>query len=206
MKKLIILIIIFFSAIGFFLVSVDSIYAQSNSEYGLKSVASAKSMNVGTPSEVIGKVIGGALAFVSVIFFLLTIYGGIIWMTARGNEQQTDKATKTIVSAVIGLVIVLGSYVIVGLIFRSIGASVQCVNRLDGLTVVACSDTEPCDFGTSLVSCSPTANVCISNDDSLCTSQCGDRFECSNPSDCVSGTALVGYCTGGTDNVCCIPK
>ena len=34
----------------------------------------------------IGKIVGILLSFVGVLFFLLMIYGGIIWMTARGNE------------------------------------------------------------------------------------------------------------------------
>ncbi|MDP2684451.1 MAG: hypothetical protein Q8P20_05340 [bacterium] len=125
MKKITIISIIFFSALGFFFVFVNDVFADtapSASKYGLDNVAPTDIKNVNAePSEVIGKVIGGVLAFVSVIFFLLTIYGGIIWMTARGNEQQTDKALKTILGAAIGLVIVLGSYVIVGFLFKTVG-------------------------------------------------------------------------------------
>jgi len=43
---------------------------------------------------------------------MLVIYGGFLWMTARGNEQQVTKAKDLIISAVIGLVIVLAAYAI----------------------------------------------------------------------------------------------
>jgi len=65
-----------------------------------------------TPAGIIGKIVGAALAFVGVLFFLLMIYGGILWMTARGNEQQVGKAKELIISAVIGLIIVLSAYAI----------------------------------------------------------------------------------------------
>ncbi len=60
----------------------------------------------------IGKVVGGMLAFVGILFFILIIYGGFIWMTARGNEQEVTKAKDLIMAAVIGLVIVLAAYAI----------------------------------------------------------------------------------------------
>jgi len=63
-------------------------------------------------STVIGQVVGAALAFIGIVFFILIIYGGFTWMTARGNEQQVTKAKDLIVSAAIGLVIVLAAYAI----------------------------------------------------------------------------------------------
>lgn len=65
-----------------------------------------------TPSTIIGKVVGSALAFIGILFLILMIYGGIIWMMARGNEQEVAKAKDLIVSAVIGLIIVLSAYAI----------------------------------------------------------------------------------------------
>jgi len=60
----------------------------------------------------IGTVVGAGLAFIGVLFFILIIYGGLLWMTARGNETQVEKAKNLIQSAVIGLVIVLAAYAI----------------------------------------------------------------------------------------------
>ena len=71
--------------------------------------------NSGIPVSIpttIGKIIGSVLAFVGVLFLILMIYGGLTWMTARGNEQEIEKAKETITNAVIGLIIVLAAYAI----------------------------------------------------------------------------------------------
>ena len=64
------------------------------------------------PEQAIGKVIQAALSVVGVIFLILMIYGGYLWMTARGNEPQVEKAKNLITAAIIGLVIVLAAYAI----------------------------------------------------------------------------------------------
>ena len=60
----------------------------------------------------IGIIIGGILAFIGVLFFGLMIYGGFTWMLARGNEQEITKAKDLIISAIIGLIVVLSAYAI----------------------------------------------------------------------------------------------
>ena len=64
------------------------------------------------PEPIIGQVIKVFLSFLGVIFFLLVIYGGFLWMTAGGNTDQVAKARKIIINATIGLAIVLFAYAI----------------------------------------------------------------------------------------------
>lgn len=66
--------------------------------------------------EIIGTIIGAALSFIGILFFVLIIYGGITWMTAAGNENQISKAKSLIISAIIGLIIVLAAYAITSFI------------------------------------------------------------------------------------------
>ncbi len=61
---------------------------------------------------ILGSVIGVVLSFVGVLFLILMIYGGLLWMTARGNEQQITKAKDLIIAAIIGIVIVMSAYAI----------------------------------------------------------------------------------------------
>lgn len=58
----------------------------------------------------IGTVVKGILGLTGTIFFLLTVYAGILWMTAQGSEEQVQKATDIIKTCTIGLVITLSAY------------------------------------------------------------------------------------------------
>lgn len=125
--------------------------------YGLSETAgAAKLSTTGTVSGIAGNVIGTILTFVGVLFLVLMIYGGIIWMLARGNEQQSKKALDTIIAAVIGLVIVLGSYALTQFVFTSFEGVTgeSCVN-IGGPT---CSGI-PCSDFTDSNSCT-TADPC----------------------------------------------
>jgi hypothetical protein len=64
----------------------------------------------------IGQVVGAVLAFVGVIFFCLILWAGFGWMLAKGNEQEITKAKDTIISSVLGLLVILGAYAITSLI------------------------------------------------------------------------------------------
>ncbi len=75
--------------------------------------------DTGTDIEfVIGNIIEIILSFLGVIFLILTIYGGFLWMTASGNDEQIGKAKKLIKNSVIGIVIVFGAYVITSFIIN----------------------------------------------------------------------------------------
>jgi hypothetical protein len=58
----------------------------------------------------VGGLVGLILSFVGVIFLVLTVYAGIMWMTAQGNSAKVEKAKDLLINAVIGLVIVSAAY------------------------------------------------------------------------------------------------
>lgn len=61
-------------------------------------------------SQSVGQVIKIVLGFVGVIFLVLTVYAGILWMTASGNEEKVTTATNILKASVVGLVIVVSAY------------------------------------------------------------------------------------------------
>ncbi len=67
-------------------------------------------------SSIIGLGIQTALAFVGLIFMILMIYAGYLWMTARGEEEPIKKAQKIITACVIGLVLVVSAFAITRLV------------------------------------------------------------------------------------------
>lgn len=126
-----------------------------------------------------------------------------MWMTARGNEQQTGRALSTMVSAAIGLVIVLASYLIVNFLFQTVGATdtaSACENRIEGIGQACSADTD-CPSGTEC----GASSVCVSTSDGLCADSCGSEFSCLPTADCQSDITLY-YCAGGSDIVCCKGK
>ncbi|MBT4221495.1 MAG: hypothetical protein HOC34_02970, partial [Candidatus Magasanikbacteria bacterium] len=61
---------------------------------------------------IVGGYIRVALSLVGILFLALMVYAGYLWMTARGEDAQIDKAKKIISSSVIGLLVVASAYAI----------------------------------------------------------------------------------------------
>ncbi len=66
----------------------------------------------------IAKVIRFFLGFLGIIFLVLTIYAGFLWMTASGNESKVEESKKILSRSIIGMIIILTAY--------SITAFVMC--------------------------------------------------------------------------------
>ncbi len=64
------------------------------------------------PEKFIGKIIVMIISFVGIIFLVLTVYAGYLWMTAGGNKEQVTKAQELLVNGIIGVIIVLAAYII----------------------------------------------------------------------------------------------
>lgn len=60
----------------------------------------------------IGKIIEAILELVGVLLIILVIYGGYLWFSADGNEEQIGQAKAYVINAIIGLAIVSLAYVI----------------------------------------------------------------------------------------------
>ncbi len=71
----------------------------------------------------VANVIKAVLAITGTIFLVLTIVGGLMWMTASGNEEKITKAKKIIIGAVIGLAITLSAYTITSFVALRVGGS-----------------------------------------------------------------------------------
>lgn len=91
--------------------------AQINGNYGLDAAGGSLPQGTGATfadklAAALGSVIGSFLAFLGVIFLVLMIAGGFMWMMAGGDEKKVLKARNILVAAVVGLIIVLSAYAI----------------------------------------------------------------------------------------------
>lgn len=101
--------------------------ASAQGDFGLRETAEEAGLKprgaepaIGSVAALGGRLAGYLLSFVGVIFFALTMYGGILWMTARGDTEQVKKAQELIRSAVIGLVVVFLSYAVTNFVITNL--------------------------------------------------------------------------------------
>jgi hypothetical protein len=73
----------------------------------------------------IGVAIKTAMGIMGTIALAMTIYGGVLWMTAMGNSSQIDKAINVIFWAALGIFVIFGSYAIVTFIFDATNPILQ---------------------------------------------------------------------------------
>jgi hypothetical protein len=149
-------------------------------------------------TDIVGTVINAVLATVGTIFLVLTIYAGILWMTASGNEEQVEKAKNIIKAAVIGLFVTMSAYAITSFIG----------NRLNGTTSSGGGSGgggggggAAAPSGLSDTECKAQGATCdfVSNVGADCT---GNSGYASSLGACTPDTSA----TAAHDRVCCVPK
>lgn len=88
----------------------------------------AKAAGFGEPQnlvEIIGAVISAFLSLLAIIFIILVIYGGFLWMTSAGNETKVLKAKKTLKQATIGVIIIMSAYAITAFVFNALSSAIE---------------------------------------------------------------------------------
>ncbi len=90
-----------------------------NTVYGQTAVTDS-----GELADKIGGIINVILGFLGIIFLILIIYAGFLWMTAGGNDETVGKARKILINSTIGLVIVIAAFTISSFIFDAIQKNV----------------------------------------------------------------------------------
>lgn len=60
--------------------------------------------------ELIATVIQALLSVLAILFVCLILYGGYVWMMARGNENEVDRGRAIVRHSIIGLIVVVSSY------------------------------------------------------------------------------------------------
>ncbi len=74
------------------------------------SGAYGDSVPTATLASTVGDVLSAVFSIMGVIFLCLTIYAGILWMTAAGDPKKVQKAKDILAQSTIGVVICLLAY------------------------------------------------------------------------------------------------
>lgn len=72
-------------------------------------------------NTVVSKLFSFGITIASIIFVIMFLVGGLQYLGSAGNDEQTGKAKKLMVDAIIGLVLVLAAYAIARFIGIELG-------------------------------------------------------------------------------------
>ena len=71
-------------------------------------------------SKTIAELIKVALQFLGIIFLVLILYAGFLWLTSAGSEDKISKAKKIMAAAIIGSAIILTAYIITSFVLNQL--------------------------------------------------------------------------------------
>ncbi len=72
-------------------------------------------------NTVVANIIQVLLGVVGIIFLIVIIYAGILYLTSNGVEDKVKTAKKMMVQAIIGLILIVGAYAISNFVLTQLG-------------------------------------------------------------------------------------
>lgn len=108
---------IIFTSIGLILIVIAStfvekvLYIVDPSKYTSAGLAPAMNVSRGV-QEVVG-ITNFVVTFTAPLAILVLIAGAVIYATAGGNEEQTNRGKRLIISAIIGMILIYGAFAII---------------------------------------------------------------------------------------------
>ena len=121
-KKEVAVLLVFIVAV--FLFSANFVHAQ---ELGINYAANIglQESSENDVRDFIVNVVKYFITFLGIIAVVVMMYAGFLWMTSGGDPEKLNKAKKTLVNAVIGLIIVLFSFAIVVFIVNLMNGNIK---------------------------------------------------------------------------------
>jgi len=164
-KKIFISIAFFFLVIGIFINLHNLAFAEGSVPSGKFVTPSADLYDEGITRQTefrsaLIAITNFALGFVGLLAVIALVYGGFLYITARGEEEQAKKGQKSATYAIIGILLILISFALVNTIIKFSGES----------------DTSSAGGGSSIAG--PNSNVNLTTGESIIiTSPKGKNFE-----------------------------
>jgi hypothetical protein len=115
MEKIILMLIVGSLLIG------STALAITTAQTGLDATAEAAQVTVAkTVPQLVGYFINIVLGILSLVLLGVIVYGGILYMTAGGNTQTTEKARSWIINGAIGLLIAVLAFALSNFIIAQV--------------------------------------------------------------------------------------
>jgi hypothetical protein len=98
-------------------VSVDS---SPSSSGGGAGIGISNPLSANTIPELIATVLSSIIGLIGILAVASFVYGGILYMTSGGSEEQSNKGKKVLLYSTMGLIVSILSYVIINTVIRAI--------------------------------------------------------------------------------------
>lgn len=123
-----------FIAIVFVLFALPLFVYAIDTDIGMNEAANIGLPNAGNRDikTLLVDIVRYLLSFLGLVAVVIIMYAGWLWMTSGGNQQQLEKAKKTLINAVIGLIIIILSFVIVSWVANWIAGTINNSNIRSG--------------------------------------------------------------------------
>ncbi|MDO8668894.1 MAG: LamG-like jellyroll fold domain-containing protein [Candidatus Buchananbacteria bacterium] len=145
--------IILSTLIAFVVIGVFGIFnlALAQDRFGLENAAGV-GLAQGDLRITIINIIRFILGFLGLVAVIIIMWGGYLWMTAGGDANKIAKAKRTLISAVIGLIIILSAFLIATFVISIIPTCQGADCPTDSCPTPPCTptcDNPPCTPSTS---------------------------------------------------------
>lgn len=94
-------------------------FAQLVSPNDQPSLIANQTGGEGDIKELAKKILNFVLTFLAFIAVAFIIYGGFLYVGSGGNDENTGKAKKIIINAIIGIIIIFSSFAIVNTVLKA---------------------------------------------------------------------------------------
>jgi hypothetical protein len=107
MKKFAILLASF--ALAFSAIALPAAVGAQSDVFGLQY---GESTGLGNqdPRETAANIIRAGLGVLGIVAVVIVLWGGVLWMTAGGNDDRVQTAKKVLFSGMIGLIIIFSAF------------------------------------------------------------------------------------------------
>ncbi len=78
--------------------------------------------NAASLPTIIGNTISVLLGLLGIVFVVLVVYAGFLYLTSNGEETNVKKAKKLLTQAIIGLIIIVSAYAISSYVIDALSA------------------------------------------------------------------------------------
>lgn len=93
----------------------------SSAPTGLNGPHITNPLNTDNIPGLVANLISAFLKIIGALALIIFVYGGVLFLTAAGNDKRIDNARSTLLWAGIGLVVVFLSYILVGFFLQTLG-------------------------------------------------------------------------------------